>query len=270
MLLNYELSKSKNSYKTFPIVIIHGLFGDLSNLKTLANNLTQFCDVIRVDLRNHGKSPHNKIMTYFVMTQDVINLLNYLSINNCIVLGHSMGGKVAMMLGILDNNRINKIIIIDIAPKKYDIHAHHNIFNAIQYINSNNIKNRTSMISIMKQNNIDSHIILFLLKSFQQGKWNFNFDSIIKNYTNLSDWTTHQICWKSSLFIKGAMSSYIKKSYIQDIYNQFPFSYICTVPNANHWVHYDNPKYTFNLIKDFIFDKIPYKLLNFNNNLLIK
>lgn len=254
MLLNYRLCISQNSYKTIPIVMIHGLFGSLSNLRTLATSLAQYCDIIQIDLRNHGRSPHDPVMDYHVMAQDILNLLNHLSIKKCIVLGHSIGGKVAMTLGILAYQRIDKLIVIDIAPKKYDLHKHQNIFSAINYINTIKIQDKQHIISVMQKNCIEPHIILFLLKSFQQGKWTFNFDAIMRNYNNINDWTTHQMCCKSSLFIRGELSSYIKEAYVKDIYHQFPFANVTTIPNARHWVHYDKPTHVLNNIKKFIFN----------------
>lgn len=254
MLLNYKLRISNNQNKIIPIIMLHGLFGNLSNLNTLSTSLLKYFDIIQIDLRNHGQSPHHPIMTYTAMAQDIINLLNYLLINKCIVIGHSMGGKVAMTLGILAENRIEKIIIIDIAPKKYNTCTYQNILSVINYVNSAKITNKNDIFNFMQQYHIKPNIILFLLKSYQKGKWNFNFDVIKKNKDKINDWAMHQICWKTCLFIKGALSSYIKDSYIYNIYHQFPLSHIHTVPNATHWVHYDNPKYVYNIIKNFIFN----------------
>lgn len=255
MLLNYRFRPSKTVRKMIPIIVIHGLFGSLSNLGTLAEFLSKHQDIIQIDLRNHGKSPHDPIMNYEVMTQDIITLLNHLAIQKCIVIGHSIGGKIAMMLGILAKKLIEKIIVIDIAPKKYDAQKFHNLFSIINYINESKIKNKNQIIDIMQKNYIKPNLIEFLLKSFQQGKWIFNFNAIVKNYENINNWEKHQICKKSILFIKGELSSYIENTYIKKIYDQFPYAYIQTVPKAGHWTHYDNPKYVFNIIEQFVSNK---------------
>lgn len=256
MLLNYRLRTSKTRNNTIPIIMIHGLFGNLSNLGTLSTSLLQYYHVIQIDLRNHGHSPHDPVMNYMVLAQDILNLLHYLSIEKCIVIGHSIGGKVAMTLGILDEKYIYKIIIIDIAPKKYNIDKYKNIFSTLNYIHNAHIQHKSDIINIMQKNDIAPHIISFLLKSFQKNKWTFNFDFIKQNYDNLNDWTISQICWKSSLFIRGELSNYIIDSYIKTIHDQFPFSFIHTVPDAKHWVHYDKPEYVCDIIKKFILQKI--------------
>lgn len=252
MLLNYRLRTSKVTNKTIPIIMIHGLFGNLSNLGVLSTFLAQYHDVIQIDLRNHGKSPHDSIMTYAAMAQDILNLLYFLAIKKCIIIGHSIGGKVAMALSILADQYVDKVIVIDIAPKKYNVCRHQNIFSILNYINNSKITNKNDIIKIMEQNYIKPHIILFLLKSFQKGKWSFNFDFIMKNYHNINDWSIPQICYQPSLFIKGALSSYINDSCIKNIYYQFPSACIKTVSNSGHWVHHDEPIHVFNIIKKFI------------------
>lgn len=252
MKLNYRLRTSNNTLTTIPIIMIHGLFGNLNNLGSIATYLNQYYNIIQIDLRNHGNSPHNKIMTYVVMAQDIINILDHLSIKKCTVIGHSMGGKVAMTLSTINPQRINKIIIIDIAPMEYNIYKYENIFNAINYINKYNIKNKNDAANIMQHNNIEKNVILFLLKSFYQGSWNFNFHFIEKNYININSWPLHNIWNGPILFIKGELSPYINKIGIQNIYKQFPHACIKTVPHSNHWVHYEYPIHVSNIIIKFL------------------
>lgn len=250
--LNYRLHISKNISKTIPIIMIHGLFGDLNNLKTIAMHLAQYYNIIQVDLCNHGNSPHSNIMTYTTMAQDILNILNYLSIKTCFVIGHSIGGKVAMNLGITASKRVKKIIVIDIAPIIYNSKNNNHIFQMIKYINRLQIQNKNDVIDIMQNNNIKKNTILFLLKSFNKGIWNFNFNFIEKNYKIISGWDINEKWWGPILFIKGELSFYINKIGIQSIYKQFPKAYIHNVPNAGHWVHYEYPIDVFNIIKNFL------------------
>lgn len=252
MTLNYRLQVSKNISKTIPIVMIHGLFGDLNNLRAISTHLNQYHDVIQVDLRNHGRSFQDQTMTYIIMAQDILNTLNHLEIKQCIVIGHSMGGKIAMTLGIIAHQYIKKIVVIDIAPITYHMKRYNNLFRIIDYINQCNIKNKNYVSNIMKENNIENNVILFLLKSFYQGSWRFNFNFIKQNYNNINDWPLHQICQKPILFIKGELSSYINTIGIQNIYKQFPYAHIRTIPNAKHWVHYEYPIHVFNIINEFL------------------
>lgn len=193
-------------------------------------------------------------MTYADMAQDVLDLLNSLLIKNCIIIGHSMGGKVAMTLSVLDVQRIiDKIIIIDIAPVQYDSFEYNNVFQAIDYIDKFGVQNKNEAIFIMQKKSIKQNIILFLLKSFNNGSWNFNFRSIKENYVHINSWNTTQKPWFSpALFIKGELSSYVNSLHIQQIYDYFPYAQIYNVPNAGHWVHYDQPIYVSNIIDKFI------------------
>lgn len=253
MQLNYRLRTSKNKNKTIPIVMLHGLFGNLNNLGSIAAHLSQYYNIIQIDLRNHGHSPHDEMMNYMIMAQDVLDTLDYLAIMQCFVIGHSMGGKVAMALSIIASKRINKVIVIDIAPIKYDTQKHNKIFEAITYINKHKIQNKNNIFNIMEKNHIRKNIILFLLQSFYQGTWIFNFNSIQKNYKNINNWEILQIYRGSILFIKGESSSYINKIGLQSIYEQFPNAYIRTIPNSSHWVHYEHPISVFNLIYKFLY-----------------
>lgn len=253
MQLNYRLRITKNLNKKIPIIIIHGLFGNLSNLGRIAINLSKNNSVIQVDLRNHGNSPHEQSMTYVDMAQDILELLDRLLIKNCIIVGHSMGGKVAMMLCMLAAQRIKKAIIIDIAPVQYNMKKYDNVFNAIEYVNESKIKDKVEATKLMQRYISNPLLISFLLKSFYQGSWNFNFPFIKNNYYNIGDWCTYFTWWGSILFIKGEHSVYLDKKYICDIYHQFPNACIHNVPNTGHWVHYENPTYVSNIIEKFIF-----------------
>lgn len=252
MQLNYRLRIKKNLNKKIPIIIIHGLFGNLSNLGTLAAHLSKDNYVIQVDLRNHGNSPHTQSMTYVEMAQDILELLDQLLIKKCIIIGHSMGGKVAMMLCMLAPQRISAIIVIDIAPVQYNMKKYDNIFNAIEHINKFRIKNKIMAAKLMQQYISKKLLITFLLKSFYQGSWSFNFASIKDNCYNIGDWNIYATWWGPILFIKGVRSLYLNIKNIYDIYHQFPQARICNIPNAGHWTYYDNPIYVFNAIKNFI------------------
>ena len=113
------------------VILIHGLFGSLENLNALAKTLSQHFCVTSVDVRNHGDSFHENTMNYVDLANDVINTLNYLRINDCIVLGHSMGGKIAIQVALMQAERISKLIVADIAPVQYPPH-HLTIINGLK------------------------------------------------------------------------------------------------------------------------------------------
>lgn len=252
MQLNYRLRITKDISTIIPIIMVHGLFGSLSNFGMIATILSKENCVIQIDLRNHGNSPHEQSMTYIDMAQDILELLDKLLIQKCIIVGHSMGGKVAMMLCMLAPQRVSKIVIIDIAPVKYNMCKYDAIFDAIDDVNKSKVTDKIKVIKIMQQYISEQLLIKFLLKSFNKGSWKFCFLFIKDNYYNIGDWCTYFTWWGPALFIKGARSVYLNVKNMCDLYHQFPQAYICNVPNAGHWVHYDNPVYVCNIIKKFI------------------
>ena len=113
-------------------MLIHGLFGDLNNLGVLGRDLRQDHTVIQIDVRNHGHSPHSESMHYHDMAQDVLALLNSLNIAKAIVIGHSMGGKIAMAMTALAPLRLERIVVIDMSPVAYNVRRHDKIFAALE------------------------------------------------------------------------------------------------------------------------------------------
>lgn len=252
MQLNYRCRIFKHLNTTIPIIMVHGLFGNLNNLRTISTILSQEHYIIQIDLRNHGNSPHARSMTYIEMAQDILELMNRLCIKKFIVIGHSMGGKVAMMLCMLAPLRVKKLIVLDIAPVQYNMKQYDSIFNAIEYINVSGVTDKIIATRFMQQFIHNKLLIKFLLNSFHQGVWKFNFLSIKDNRYNIGDWCTYYTWWGPALFIKGDNSLYLHAKYVCDLYHQFPRTCIHNVPHAGHWVHYDNPIYVSNIIKKFI------------------
>ncbi|MEF1291287.1 alpha/beta fold hydrolase, partial [Vibrio sp. M260118] len=126
-LLNYKLEGEGHT-----IVLIHGLFGNLDNLGLLARDLKQDHQVLSIDLRNHGLSFQSHQHNYALMAQDVYQLLQHLNLNRYTVVGHSMGGKVAMKLAELAPDQVDKLLVLDMAPVKYTQSRHDNVFNGLK------------------------------------------------------------------------------------------------------------------------------------------
>ncbi|AKC60489.1 esterase ybfF [Blochmannia endosymbiont of Camponotus (Colobopsis) obliquus] len=253
MKLNYLFHKkniAKKNIKT--IVLIHGLFGNLSNLGILATKLAIYYQIVQLDLRNHGKSPHTNSMHYLEMSQDILVLLDQLTINKFIVIGHSIGGKVAMFLCQLAPNRIIKAIILDIAPVNYVTYNINPVFIAINDVIKIGATTRHQANQIMQKNIQDKQIILFLLKSFYQGRWLFNIKVIKEYYSILSNWHNYFPWTGKILFIKGELSTYINKHYYTDIFQNFPKAQIIKVLQVGHWLHHEKPDIVLNIINDFL------------------
>ncbi|SQI33781.1 Esterase ybfF [Serratia plymuthica] len=186
MKLHYQLLATDSA--ALPVVLIHGLFGNLDNLGVLARDLNQQHSVIKVDLRNHGLSPRSAVMTYPEMAQDLLALLDELQLEKAIVIGHSMGGKAAMALTAIAPERVEKLIVIDVAPVDYRTRRHDEIFAALKAVSAAGITQRQQAAELMRSYLQEEGVIQFLLKSFHQGEWRFNLPVLIDQYENVTGW----------------------------------------------------------------------------------
>ena len=258
MLLNYQQKQAalnKTSVKCENIIIVHGLFGSLSNLAGLATTLQEYHRVISVDLRNHGNSPHTQSMSYQEMANDLFALADHLNIENFSIIGHSMGGKVAMTCALLKPQRINKVVTADIAPIAY-ANKHQDIFKGLQALANQQIKNRKSadllLSEYIKATEIRQFLLKSLLKKGEKYQLQFNLAAIMANYDSIRGWhTIGNIFNKEILFIKGGNSDYIRPENQADILRLFPKAKAKVIANTGHWLHAEKPK-TFNrLVSQF-------------------
>src|SRR5688500_8852363 len=237
----------KTSGQGPPIIILHGLFGMLDNWRTIARALEQHYTCILVDLRNHGKSPHAGEMNYHVMAEDILELMNELGHNSTIVMGHSMGGKVAMQFSLLYPHKVNKLIVIDIAPKKYPAH-HEHVIDAIQSIDPATLEERSSAEKSFRQYlQDDEATIQFLLKNLARKpkggfEWKANMPVLIENYEALMEEIGEGAFFnKPTLFVRGEQSDSVRDEDRDQIQKLFPEAQLITIPGAGHWVHADQP-----------------------------
>jgi esterase len=226
------------------IVLIHGLFGSLENLNMVAKSLSQDYCVTSVDVRNHGNSFHQQGMNYQELAQDVINLLDDLSIEHCHILGHSMGGKIAMKIALSFPERLNKLIVADIAPVKYPAH-HLTIIEGLQAIDLTQVHKRKDADVQLARYVADNGVRPFLLRNLtlnKQGIFQFkcNLDYIALGYEqimqSLSEQTSQQFTG-DTLFIKGANSDYILPEHQRAITLLFPKAKAKIIQGAGHWLH---------------------------------
>lgn len=258
MILNYRLKKPtlpESKQASENIFIIHGLFGSLSNLSGLASELQEIHHTISVDLRNHGDSPHDNSMTYLEMANDIFVLADHLNIERFSIVGHSMGGKVAMACALLNPQRVNKIIVADIAPAVYP-DKHNDVFIGLHALENEKIKTRKTADLTLSAYVTTPEVRQFLLKSLRKkGEYFhllFNLPALSANYAAIRAWPKFDnIFNKEALFIKGADSDYILPEYQADILQYFPNAKAKMIKNTGHWLHAEKPK-TFNrLVKEF-------------------
>lgn len=239
------------------IVLIHGLFGSLENLNMVAKSLSQHYCVTSIDVRNHGNSFHQQDMDYQVLAQDVINLLDKLSIEHCHILGHSMGGKIAMKIAISFPERLNKLIVADIAPVKYPAH-HLTIIEGLQAIDLTQVHKRRDADIQLAKYVTDAAVRPFLLRNIalnDQGKFQFkcNLHYIAEGYHQIMQSISGQTDRKfngDTLFIKGANSDYILPEHQSAIRLLFPNAKAKVIQGAGHWLHAEKTV-AFNKIVEF-------------------
>ncbi|MBG3079407.1 esterase [Proteus mirabilis] len=252
-LLNYQLHQPETApASNLPIVLIHGLFGDLNNLGVLGRDLRQDHTVIQIDVRNHGHSPHSESMNYQDMAQDVLTLLDSLHISKAIIIGHSMGGKIAMAMTALAPERIARIVVIDMSPVAYNVRRHDNIFAALEAVTKAQVTRRQDAVEIMSPFIKEEGVIQFLLKSFKSGEWLFNLSAIKNAYSEIIGWQEVPTWNYPVLFIRGGLSPYILDEYRNDIARQFPQANAFVVANTGHWVHSEKPNTVINAIRRFL------------------
>jgi esterase len=246
-----------------PLVILHGLFGTLDNWQTIARQLAEDFTVYIVDLPNHGRSPHTKgEFDYSEMSDALAEFLTKNWIHETRLIGHSMGGKLAMQLALNQPDLIKRLAIIDIAPKKYS-GGHGNIFKALFALDLKTLTDRKEAEQFLTEHLPEegAGTIQFLLKNLSRRaenegggfEWKMNLDLLFANYPRILDELEGNTPFrKPTLFIRGGNSNYIKDSDFDLISKLFPNSAIQTIEGAGHWVHAEKPKELLEALKKFM------------------
>ncbi|CAM4015183.1 alpha/beta fold hydrolase [Vibrio neonatus] len=239
-----------------PMLLIHGLFGSLDNLGLLARDLSQDHQVISVDLRNHGRSPHYPEHTYTSQAADILSLIDELELTYVTLVGHSMGGKVAMKLASLRPELIKQLIVLDMAPVAYHVDRHSNVFAGIQEVAKQKPKLRSEAMSLLAQHIEMEGVSQFLSKSlYKEGdtlSWRFNYIALQNQYQQIMTWETLAPNPVATLFMKGANSDYIQAEHQSSIMQQFPNAKAHIIANTGHWLHAEKPDMVLRVIRKFI------------------
>jgi len=251
MILNARLQTEQSPTDSLPILLIHGLFGTLDNLGVLARGLKDAAPVLQVDVRNHGLSPRSDQMNYAVMAQDMLETLDAHGIDRVAVIGHSMGGKIAMTMSALAADRIERLVMIDIAPVDYQTRRHDTIFAAIRAVTEAGVTSRSEAAQVMRGLLDEEGVIQFLLKSFQQGEWRFNVPVLWDTYTTISGWQPVPAWPHPALFIRGGDSSYLDNQYREALITQFPAAHAHVISGSGHWVHAEKPDAVLRSVRRF-------------------
>jgi esterase len=231
-----------------PIIILHGLFGSSDNWLTLGNTLAEKFQVYLLDLRNHGLSPKSDDFNYSSMAADINEFLVDNKLDKVNLVGHSMGGKVAMQFADSYSKRLIKLVVVDIAPKFYPVH-HSMILQGLNLIDLKTLQSRTQAIDILKNFEENESVRQFLVKNLFRNTnlgtfdWRINLPVITKEIANIGDEINFKIPFQNpTLFIKGENSPYIQAEDEEEILKMFPNTLFSTIPGAGHWVQAEKPK----------------------------
>lgn len=251
MNLNFRLHSEQSASNDLPLVLIHGLFGSLDNLGVLARGLKDERRLIQVDVRNHGLSARAHEMSYALMAQDILDTLDQLAVDRFSLIGHSMGGKIAMALTALAPDRVGEIVVIDIAPVAYKSRHHDEIFTALRAVTQAAVSTRSEAAALMREYLDEEGVIQFLLKSFHDGAWRFNVPVLWDCYDQIIGWQTQPAWPHPALFIRGERSAYLADEYRESLLAQFPHARAHVISAAGHWVHAEKPDAVLRAIRRF-------------------
>jgi len=242
-----------------PVIILHGLFGQSDNWVTIGRRIADQFHVFIPDQRNHGQSLHTPVHSFPAMADDLAEFIEEHQIENPILIGHSMGGKVAMTYALENPGKVMKLVIIDISPRKYPERiTHTQVITEMIRIDLEKIVTRTEVEKILDSRVSDTRIKMFILKNLYykiHGKlaWRLNLEAINQNMDLLFDGISSDNQYTGpSLFIRGGKSDYILDSDIPLIKSMFPEALVKTIPGASHWVHADAPEELCYLLSGFL------------------
>lgn len=230
-----------------PLLILHGFLGMSDNWKTLgAQYASEGFEVHMLDLRNHGRSFHSSEFSYEVMVKDISAYCMSHNLKKIDIIGHSMGGKVAMLFAATYPEKVNKLIVADIGPKYYKQH-HQDILAGLNAVDFSLKPDRATVDGILKEHITDFGTRQFLMKSLywqELGQLAFRFNLAVFNKEIEQIGValpSNALFNNSTFFLRGGNSNYIKDEDFEDIKNHFPNALIETIPKVGHWLHAENP-----------------------------
>lgn len=240
-----------------PLILIHGLFGSMENLGALARPLAEQFSVYSLDLPNHGRSPHSDQMTLGSMAEDVLAWMDREGLQQAHMLGHSLGGKIAMEVALQYPERVKSLILVDIAPVSYPLH-HNDVFDGLLAVNPSQLESRSQADKQLQPFVPEIAVRSFLLKNLVKAPeggfaWRMNLPVIHQQYEELITGNRADASFPGrTLFIKGGNSNYIQQKHRDDIISRFPQASIKVVPETGHWLHAEKPELVARLVQRFL------------------
>jgi esterase len=228
------------------VILLHGLFGMGSNLSMVARALAEQFDVHSLDLRNHGRSPRADNMQLSAMAGDVLAYLDAQGVEQCHIVGHSLGGKVAMQLAVMAPKRLKRLVVADIAPVSYERH-HDEVFAGLNAVDLNKIQSRSDAEAVLAPHIDELGVRQFILKSLYRNSdgqfaWRMNVQVLQQHYADMREALAAGSQFDGPvLFIKGEHSSYILPEHWPQVLAHFPNASIKMIQGTGHWLHAEKP-----------------------------
>ena len=240
-----------------PLLILHGLLGASGNWHTLGSKV--FGERFRtfaLDQRNHGRSPHHEDVGYEAMAGDLDGFMAEHGLASAHVLGHSMGGKTAMHFALTRPEKVDRLVVVDIAPKAYPPH-HAELFEALRALDLASYTSRQEIDGALARRVSSTPVRQFLLKNLQRGgegyRWQMNLEGLYARYDQLNQAVeAGRPFEKPALFVRGGKSDYVTDEDETDVRALFPNAAFATIPEAGHWVHAEAPDAFADVVMEFL------------------
>ena len=244
------------------VIVLHGLLGSARNWTTVSKRLAEDHRVFALDLRNHGAAPWADGMTYDEMAEDVRAFIERRELEPVTVMGHSMGGKVAMRLALSYRDLVERLVVVDVAPVSYE-HSFDDFIDAMRSANVGHVRRRAEVEEALSAGVPEPGIRAFLLQNLVRDgdtfRWRLNLDAIAINMDDITGWPTAPgLPFEGpALFVAGATSDYVTPDYRAAIDRHFPAARLATVRDAGHWVHAEQPEAFTSVVRHFLAQTAP-------------
>jgi len=251
-------------YRTYgkgkPFIILHGLFGISDNWVSFAKKIADLgYQVFVLDQRNHGQSAHSPNFNYLALVDDLFEFIDEHELEDAVILGHSMGGKVAMRFALENPDYLSKLIVVDISLRQYPPRDYHlKVIRAMKKVDFSTVKNRKEVEVILAEDIESKRIRQFIMKNLYRKEknelsWRMCLDAIANNLDEMFDGIEpEKPLNKPTLIIRGGKSDYVLDSDLLPLKNAFPQAEIQTIANATHWVHAEEPEVFFEDVEGFL------------------
>lgn len=261
MILHYRKYEAVPEQNKPVLLVLHGLYGQQGNWATHARELSTDFTVYALDARNHGQSPWADSMTLPEMAQDVLDTMAALGLERVQLLGHSMGGKTAMLLALLQPARVQSLLVVDIVPVAYP-RGDVQVLQGLQALDLPQIRSRSEADAQLAQHvatpAVRDFLLTNLVKSPEGFRWRFNLPVLVRSFGEIIGWPQTPGRYEGPvLFIRGANSDYVLPEHQAATQALFPQARLKTIQGAGHWVHSEKAETFRKLARDFLLETAP-------------